>query len=42
MCMNITITILGIIHRSEFYLKHDVSGTLLCLRPQVEHTHMAQ
>jgi hypothetical protein len=30
--INITITILDIIHRDVFYLKHDVSETGLCLR----------
>jgi hypothetical protein len=34
--MNINITILDIIHRPVFYLKHDVSETGLCLRLQVE------
>jgi hypothetical protein len=36
----ITITILGIIHRPVFYLKHDVSETEFCLRLEVEPTHL--
>jgi hypothetical protein len=34
--INITITILDIIHRSIFYLKQNVSETGFCLRLQVE------
>jgi hypothetical protein len=34
--INITITILDIIHRFVLYLKHDESETALCLRLQVE------
>jgi hypothetical protein len=37
---NITITIVDIIHRPAFYLKHDVSDTGFCLRLQVEPTHV--
>jgi hypothetical protein len=33
---NITITILDIIYRPVFYLKHDVSETGFCLRLQVK------
>jgi hypothetical protein len=38
--INITITILGIIHRPVFYLKHDVSETGFCLRLQVEPSQL--
>jgi hypothetical protein len=38
--IDITITILDIIHRPVFYLKHDVSETGLCLRIQVEPTQL--
>jgi hypothetical protein len=38
--INITITILDIIHRTVFYLKHGVSETGLCLFLQVEPIHM--
>jgi hypothetical protein len=38
----ITITILDIIHRSVFYLKHYVSETGFCLCFQVEITELAQ
>jgi hypothetical protein len=34
--INITITILNIIHRPVFYLNHKVSGTRFCLRLQEE------
>jgi hypothetical protein len=34
--INITITIMGIIHRPVFYMKHDVSETGFCLRLQTE------
>jgi hypothetical protein len=33
---SITITILDIIHRPVFYLKHNVSEAVFCLRLQVE------
>jgi hypothetical protein len=36
MHINITITILDILHRSVFCLKHDVSKTGFCLCLQVE------
>jgi hypothetical protein len=38
--INITITILDIIHRLVFYLKHDVSEAGFCLRLQTEPTQM--
>jgi hypothetical protein len=38
--INITITILDIIHRPAFYLKHDVLQTGFCLRSQVESTQL--
>jgi hypothetical protein len=38
--INITITILDIMHRPVFYLKHDVSETGFCLRLQVEPTQL--
>jgi hypothetical protein len=38
--MNIIITILDIIHRPGFYLKHDVSEAGFCLRLQVEPTRL--
>jgi hypothetical protein len=38
--INITITILDIIHRPVFYLKYDVSETGFCLRLQKEPTRM--
>jgi hypothetical protein len=34
--MEFLITILENIHRSVFYLEHNVSKTRLCLRPQVK------
>jgi hypothetical protein len=37
-----TISILDIIHRTVFYLKHDVSETAFCLRIQVEPTQLGQ
>jgi hypothetical protein len=37
---NTTITILDIIHRPVFYLKHDVSDTEFCLHLQVEPNKM--
>jgi hypothetical protein len=40
--IDIIITILDIIHRPVFYLKHNVSDTGLCLRLQVEHTQLSQ
>jgi hypothetical protein len=39
---NITITIMNIIHRPVFYLKHDVSETRFCHCLQVEPTQMDQ
>jgi hypothetical protein len=36
----ITVTILGIFHRSVFYLKFGVSGTGLCLRRHMEPTQV--
>jgi hypothetical protein len=36
----ITITVLGIIHRPIFYLKHDISETEFCLCLQVEPTQL--
>jgi hypothetical protein len=36
--INITITILDIIHRPVFYLKYDVPENGFCLRLQVEPT----
>jgi hypothetical protein len=38
----VTITILDIIHRPFFYLKHDVWETGFCLRLQVERTQLGQ
>jgi hypothetical protein len=38
--INITITILDIVHRPVFYLKRDVSETGFCLRLQAEPTHL--
>jgi hypothetical protein len=38
---HITITILDIIHRPVFYLKHGVSETEFCLQHQVERTQVA-
>jgi hypothetical protein len=38
--INITITILDIIHRPVFYLKYDISETGICLRLQVEPTQL--
>jgi hypothetical protein len=38
--VNITITILDIVHRPIFYLKQDVSETGFCLHHEVEHTHV--
>jgi hypothetical protein len=38
--INITITILDIIHRPVFYLKHDVSETGFCLHLRVELTQL--
>jgi hypothetical protein len=35
-----TITILDIIHRPVFYLKHDVSETEICLRLQMEPSQL--
>jgi hypothetical protein len=35
-------SILGIIHRPVFYLKHDVSETRFCLRLEVEPTRMGR
>jgi hypothetical protein len=35
-CWGLTITVLDIIRRPVFYLKHDVSETGFCLRVQVE------
>jgi hypothetical protein len=37
---NITVTILDIIHRPVFYIKHDVSDTGFCLRLQAKPTQM--
>jgi hypothetical protein len=39
---DVSITIMDIIHRSVFYLKHDTSETGFCLRLQVEPTEMGQ
>jgi hypothetical protein len=39
--INITITILDIIHRIVFYLKLDISETGFCLCLQVEHTQLS-
>jgi hypothetical protein len=36
----VTITILDIIHRSFFYLKHNISETDFCLRLQVNLAHL--
>jgi hypothetical protein len=36
--INVTITILDVIQRPVFYLKHDVSETEFCLRLQAEPT----
>jgi hypothetical protein len=36
--INVTITILDIIHRPNFYLKHDYLEAGFCLRLQVEPT----
>jgi hypothetical protein len=36
--INVTIAVLDIIHGSVFYLKHDVSDTGFCLRPQMKPT----
>jgi hypothetical protein len=38
--INITITILDVIHRPGSYLIHDVPEARFCLRPQVEPTHV--
>jgi hypothetical protein len=38
--INITITILNIMHRPVFYLKDEISGTEFCLRLQVESTQL--
>jgi hypothetical protein len=38
--INITITILDIIHRPVFHLRHDDFGTWFCLRLKVEPTEM--
>jgi hypothetical protein len=38
--IDVTITILDIIHRPVFYLKLDVSEAEFCLCLQVEPTHM--
>jgi hypothetical protein len=38
--INITITILNVIHQPDFYLKHDVSEVQFCLRLQVESTQV--
>jgi hypothetical protein len=37
---NVIITILDIIHRPAFYLKHDVSETEWCIRLQVKSTQL--
>jgi hypothetical protein len=36
----ITVTFLDMIHRPVFYLKHDVSDTGICPRPQMESTQL--
>jgi hypothetical protein len=40
--INITITILNIIHRPVLYLKHSLSETGFCLHLQVVHTQLSQ
>jgi hypothetical protein len=40
--INITTTILDIVYRPIFYVKHDVSKTGFCLHPQVEPTKMGR
>jgi hypothetical protein len=39
--INITVTILDINHRHDFYLQHDVSETGFCLRVQVEPSQIS-
>jgi hypothetical protein len=41
MVYDITITILDIIHRSGFYLEHNVSQTVFCLRLQVKPAQLS-